>query len=106
MVSGSLTIGRLIDRDFRMTKKRIDARRATDGEKPRASSADNQKNEGGREDMVKAQRPLPKDKSKMGLDDLATFPLEHARLRSLPHCEHPSFPFSFGRGVCLYDGRC
>ena len=65
---GSLTVGRLVDRGFRITQKRIET-----GE---------------------GVKPLPEDRAKMSAADLAKFPLEHARLRMLPICEYPSLLLS------------
>lgn len=78
---GSLATGRLVDRDFRMTQKRIETRRVTDAERARMSALSKQSEKG---ETGEAVKPLPGNRVKMSAADLAKFPLEHARLRSLP----------------------
>lgn len=63
MVFSTITSGRMLDRDFRATRAKLERKRAKDSEGA----------------LKAAQRPLDPN-------DLLEFPLEHARLRLQPVC--------------------
>ena len=87
-----------------MTQRRIETRRVTDAERARMSALSKHSE---REETGEAVKPLPENKAEMSAADLAKFPLEHARLRSLPICEYPLLlPFHCVQSDVHFDADC
>lgn len=86
MVFSTITSGRILDHEFRRTRRKLERQQDRDNEKQGETGIENElKSE---EENIK--KPLDPN-------DLLDFPLEHARLRHLPFCASrtPSSPIHF-----------
>ena len=72
MLLGNVVAGRLLDRDFRFTRRNVERTRRRNIEAGNSGSL--------------SGTPEVTDPRKMDPNDLLNFPIEHARLRSQPIC--------------------
>lgn len=87
MCVSTIATGRLLDRDFRAIKTRIAREQDLEQRRPISAVTEVEKitdeNEVGKPDNLHQAPPVRKP---FDHNDLSDFPIEHARLRSMPIC--------------------